>query len=107
MATSVRVAKTPSRSPRRRSGWPIVIAAAIGLLLGLVSIATSTSARRGAAQAPESMPVAQELPLAPARPLPSARPLAPKTAAEGTGVDAAPSARAPQVVAPPRKKSIF
>lgn len=107
MATSVRVARAPSRSPRRRSGWPIVIAAAIGLLLGLVSIATTTSARRGAAQAPESMPVAQELPPGPPRPLPSARPLPPKTAAELPAGAAAPSARAPQVVAPPRKKSIF
>lgn len=107
MATSVRVSTAPARAARRGSSWSIVIAAAIGLLLGLVSIATSTSARRGAAQAPESLPAGQELPPAPVRPLPSARASALTTRPESTAAATTASARASQASAPARKKSIF
>lgn len=101
---SVRLS-TPS--PRaRRASWPIVIAAAIGLVLGLVSIATSTNARRSAAaEAPLPAPGVDAL-SSPPRSMPSARVTERKSPqARSPALSAA--ARSAQPLPPPRKKSIF
>lgn len=110
VATSVRGSTAPDRVARGASRWPIVLAAAIGLLLGVVSIATSTSARRGFARAPAAQPAPepalQPLPSASSEPLLRARPAAMKPREAQAETVPAPSSR-PAQAAPVPKKTIF
>ncbi|HYQ18768.1 MAG TPA: hypothetical protein VEQ58_23495 [Polyangiaceae bacterium] len=105
VANSVRPA--PAAAPRRRSSWAIVAAAAIGLLLGLVSIATTTGSR-SSTPAPAAQPVAQELPVL--APLPSPPPSSEVAAVSSASLPqpaALQPARPAQQSVPSRKKSIF
>jgi hypothetical protein len=105
VAKSVLETTGQGRAARRRSNWPIVIAAAIGLLLGLVSVAMRAQVSPGAAARSEAEPLAPELPRAQAA-LPTTRALETRPPGETTRVTPAPSARQAQPLAP-RRKSIF
>ena len=109
VATSVPPLTQSVLPSRRRSGWAIVIAAAVGLLLGLVSIAT-TSGSRGAAHSVAAQPVAQELPvIALPSPPPSTEVAANSSAAAPPQASPPPSAaaRPASLALPTRRKSIF
>jgi hypothetical protein len=112
-ATNVRESTLSAGAVKRRSGWTIVAAAAIGLLLGLASIASTLGRAHSAAQQqPEAQPLGVAPPNAPAaRPLPV--PQAPATRRDSAPAPSALSAAATPAQppapspAPARKKSIF
>jgi len=117
VATSVRGATPSTPLFKRRSGWAVVAAAAIGLLLGVASVATTldSGGAHGSAQPVEPQPLAAPLPVSPARPLSpqvsaarlKSTPATSVTPASASAASAAVPAQVSPAPAPARKKSIF
>jgi hypothetical protein len=112
VASSVRDSTPTIPAPRRRSRWSIVAAAAIGLLLGIVSIAMTMSGTSSAARPSEPQPIAAAAqPVAAAEPQPARDPAVelPTSASAEVQPPTLPAApaRAVQLPIAGRKKSIF
>lgn len=112
VVTGVDDASEPRSRRRQRSRWTIVAAAALGLMLGMVSVATTVSLRSPGtpvAAAPPAVVVVQAPPAAPAEaktarfsPVPSSR------ADTAATAPSAGSQRQPEAARPaPPKRSIF
>jgi len=111
VASNVRNTAPTIPAPRRRSRWTIVAAAAIGLLLGIVSIAMTMSGTWSAARQPEPQAIAAADQLAAAsEPEPTQDPaqqVATSASASAAAQPPTPPAAPARPLQPGRKKSIF